>query len=172
MISPLLPLPRSLPELVQEALLSEPDFVPDWKWPLLLPRVGDWELVIQLCVGTSRATGLATGRVYAALDAGFGAYLIVCIDRDPQKLAERHKELLALMARARLLENQAPEDENQGEPENDLSPERFDLDGRSLVRQGPLANLKTRSNEVAVIPPQRPPPELYLKDALFRHLVD
>mgnify|MGYP007071029075 CR=1 FL=1 len=27
------------------------------------------------------------GRIYLALDAGSGAYLLVCVDRDPQKLA-------------------------------------------------------------------------------------
>lgn len=151
-ISPLLPLPRSLPVLLQEALTSEPDFRPDWKWPVLTPRVGPWELVVQMCVGTSLATGYTTGRLYIALDAGFGAYLIVCIDRDPQKLAERQKELLALLAGARLHRDRVPHNENENE-----DPEA-------------AADLATSSTDI--VPPQQPPLEIYLRETLFSYLTD
>lgn len=147
-VSPLLPLPRSLAGLIAEALASEPDFRIDWKWPVLTPRVGPWELVVQLCVGTSRETGHVTGRVYAALDAGFGAYLVVCIDRDPQKLAERHKEVLGLLAGARLHRDRIPAAETApGEAASTAAP-------------------------TEIIPPQQPPPEIYLKEALFSYLTD
>lgn len=169
-VSPLLPLPRSLAGLIGEALASEPDFRLDWKWPLLTPRAGPWELVVQLCVGTSRETGHATGRVYAALDAGFGAYLVVCIDRDPQKLAERHKELLAMLAAARLHRDRIPEGETQtaselaselaSEPTSELAPGL----GRP-PRPAP-------ADPTELIPPQQPPPEIYLKEALFSYLTD
>ena len=154
-VSPLLPLPRSLASLIAEALASEPDFRIDWKWPVLTPRVGPWELVVQLCVGTSLETGHATGRVYAALDAGFGAYLLVCIDRDPQKLAERHKELLGLLAAARLHRDRVPEAETA------LAPD----EAASLAGKGAAAPTE-------IIPPQQPPPEIYLKEALFSYLTD
>lgn len=163
-VSPLLPLPRSLAALVGEALASEPDFRIDWKWPILTPRAGPWELVVQLCVGTSQETGHATGRVYAALDAGFGAYLVVCIDRDPQKLAERHKELLAMLAEARLHRDRVPEAETltTNEPTSESDSESADAPGRPPSPADPTE----------IVPPQQPPPEIYLKEALFSYLTD
>lgn len=165
-VSPLLPLPRSLAGLISEALAGEPDFRIDWKWPLLTPRAGPWELVVQLCVGTSKETGHATGRVYAALDAGFGAYLVVCIDRDPQKLAERHKELLAMLAAARLHRDRIPEGETQtaDEPTGEPTGEPTSGPGRP-PRPAP-------ADPTEIIPPQQPPPEIYLKEALFSYLTD
>lgn len=173
-VSPLLPLPRSLAELVGEALASEPDFRIDWKWPLLTPRAGPWELVVQLCVGTSRETGHATGRVYAALDAGFGAYLIVCIDRDPQKLAERQKELLAMLAGARLHRDRIPEAETQAAGE--LANAATDAATNELANGAPGAlgrpPRRSPADPTEIIPPQQPPPEIYLKEALFSYLTD
>ncbi|HRI53210.1 MAG TPA: hypothetical protein PLW65_23820, partial [Pseudomonadota bacterium] len=150
--------------LVGEAGASEPDFRVDWKWPILTPRAGPWELVVQLCVGTSRETGHATGRVYAALDAGFGAYLVVCIDRDPQKLAERHKELLAMLAEARLHRDRVPEAETltTNELTSDSDSATADAPGRP---PGP-------AEPTEIVPPQQPPPEIYLKEALFSYLTD
>ena len=163
-VSPLLPLPRSLPSLLQEALTGEPDFRLDWKWPLLTPRVGPWELVVQMCVGTSQAAGVTTGRLYVALDAGFGAYLLVCIDRDPQKLAERQKELLALLAGARLHRARVPAAERPDDRQDDRDPEG-EAGGENF---SPRATASTTD----IVPPQLPPPELYLKETLFSYLTD
>lgn len=163
-VSPLLPLPRSLAALVGEALASEPDFRIDWKWPILTPRAGPWELVVQLCVGTSRETGHATGRVYAALDAGFGAYLVVCIDRDPQKLAERHKELVAMLAEAHLHRDRVPEAET-------LTTSELADDAAGETASGPGRRPRP-ADPTEIVPPQQPPPEIYLKEALFSYLTD
>ena len=165
-VSPLLPLPRSLAALLQEAITGEADFRLDWKWPVLTPRAGPWELVVQMCVGTSLETGLVTGRVYIALDAGSGAYLIVCVDRDPQKVAARQKELLALLAGARLIRDH-------------ISPaEAATVAAEAALAVGAAADRTPASPGAAhatsaeVIPPQQPPPEIYLKEALFSYLTD
>lgn len=182
-VSPLLPLPRSLPALVEEALASEPDLRLDWKWPLLTPRAGPWELVVQLCVGTSQATGHTTGRVYVGLDAGSGAYLIVCIDRDPQKLAERHKEVLTMLAGARLHRDRIPQAEiatadSAWAPDTAAaaSQGRPGPQGRQEP-QGPQELPATATGAPAaprteILPPQQPPLEIYLKDALFSYMTD
>jgi hypothetical protein len=163
-ISPLLPLPRSLPALLHEVLASEPDFRPDWKWPVLTPRVGPWELVVQLCVGTSQATGITTGRLYVALDAGCGAYLIVCIDRDPQKLAERQKEILGLLAKARLHRDRVREIEPAPDPSDQSSD---DIAGGHVAKPAAPDPPSTE-----VVPPQQPPLEIYLRETLFSYLTD
>ncbi len=166
-VSPLLPLPRSLPALLQEAIAGEADFRLDWKWPILTPRAGPWELVVQMCVGTSLATGYATGRVYIALDAGSGAYLIVCIDRDPQKIAARQKELLALLAGARLHRDRvSPAEAATVAAEATLA---LATDAAGLFAAS-LGAARLAATEV--IPPQQPPPEIYLKEALFSYLTD
>lgn len=167
-VSPLLPLPRSLPALVEEALASEPDFRLDWKWPLLTPRAGPWELVVQLCVGTSQATGHATGRVYVGLDAGSGAYLIVCIDRDPQKLAERQKEVLTLLAGTRLHRDRIP----AAEAESAASPWAGDEDAPATSPSPGTGTGAPGALSTEIVPPQQPPPEIYLKEALFSYLTD
>lgn len=159
-VSPLLPLPRSLAALVAEALAGEPDFRLDWKWPILTPRAGPWELVVQMCVGTSQETGHVTGRIYLALDAGSGAYLLVCVDRDPQKLAARQKELLALVAGARLHRARISAEETATR----------DQEAAAAADAG-LAPA-TPATPTEIIPPQQPPPELYLKEALFSYLTD
>ena len=55
--------------------------------------------------GHSRETGIATGRVYAAIDAGHGGFLLVFVDRDPSRLELRRNQLAALLVESRLLEH-------------------------------------------------------------------
>ena len=170
-VSPLLPLPRSLPALLQEAIAGEADFRLDWKWPILTPRAGPWELVVQMCVGTSLETGYATGRVYIALDAGIGAYLIVCIDRDPQKVAARQKELLTLLAGARLHRDRvSPAEAATVAAEAALALATDAAVGPASASLGASGAANSAATEV--IPPQQPPPEIYLKEALFSYLTD
>jgi hypothetical protein len=170
MVSPLLPLPRSLPALVSEAIGGETDFRPSWKWPILTPRVGPWELVVQMCVGASASSGHTTGRIYVALDAGFGAYLIVLVDRDPQKLAERYQELLAIMAGAQLLSDRRADldADTDLDADADLEPAA----DRDAVAKERRAKPAAPPAPVSVIPPQSPPAEIYLKEALFNYLTD
>lgn len=174
-VSPLLPLPASLPRLLDEAVASEPDFRIEWRWPLLTPRAGPWELCLLLTVGDSRETGQRTGRVYAALDAGFGAFLIALIDREPRRLAARQRELCALLAQASLQERTGLDAPSaQGPSDDGDNGDNSDDAGNAAPLPGSLAALgffSPRARPLRV-PPQRPPAELYLKDALFRHFAE
>ena len=161
MVSPLLPLPSSLVTLVRSAIQDEADFKLDWKWPPQTPRLGPWEVVAQLCIGQSRESGLPTGRLYVALDAGVGAFLIVVIDRDPNRLAQRQAEVFGLLSRAQLFRVQ-----HAGEAEGLQPP------NNNLAASEPAGPDLLPSRLQAVIPPQQPAPELYLKEFLFRHFVD
>jgi len=161
MVSPMLPLPSSLVTLVRSAIQDEADFKLDWKWPPQTPRLGPWEVVAQLCIGQSRESGLPTGRLYVALDAGVGAFLIVVIDRDPNRLAQRQAEVFSLLSRAQLFRVQ-----HAGEAEGLQPP------NNNLAASEPAGPDLLPSRLQAVIPPQLPAPELYLKEFLFRHFVD
>lgn len=102
LVSPFLPLPPSLPILIEQALASEPDYQVGRRSAVLTPRLGPWEAVQLLTQGKSRETGIETARIYAALDAGYGAFLLVFIDGDPRRLPDRQQQLDSLIAQARL----------------------------------------------------------------------
>ena len=173
-VSPLLPLPASLPRLLDEAVASEPDFRVEWRWPLLTPRAGPWELCLLLTVGDSRETGQRTGRVYAALDAGFGAFLIALIDREPRRLATRQRELCALLAEASLQERAAGPAAQGAGNNGGYGDDSGDGTDAAAPLPGSLAALGFFAPQARPlrVPPQRPPAELYLKDALFRHFAE
>lgn len=161
MVSPMLPLSSSLPALIEEAVKSEPDFQIEWRWPVFLARVGPWELVMLMVVGRSAEAGVTTGRIYAAFDAGYGTFLVVLLDRDPNRLAARKTELCELLARARLRRSsrENPTGAGLAQPEED-----------SLGALGALSDDKWL--EELAVPPQLPPLSLYLKDALYKYLTD
>lgn len=142
LVSPFMPLPPSLPILIEAALASEPDYVLSRRSQLLTPRLGPWEAVELLTQGRSRETGIETSRIYAALDGGYGVFLLVFIDGDPRRLPERQQQLNSLIAQARL---RKPEAQTTPEPE---------------------------APESSPIPPQRPPGEIFFKEVLYRHLID
>lgn len=102
LVSPFLPLPTSLPALIEQALTSESDYQLSRRSAMLTPRLGPWEAVQLLTQGTSRETGIETGRIYAALDAGYGAFLLIFIDGEPRRLPERQRQLDSLLAQAQL----------------------------------------------------------------------
>lgn len=143
LVSPFMPLPPSLPTLIEAALTSEPDYVLSRRSQLLTPRLGPWEAVELLTQGRSRETGIETSRIYAALDGGYGVFLLVFIDGDPRRLPERQRQLDSLIAQARLRKPN-PDPQAATDPAPD-SPH---------------------------IPPQRPPCEIFFKEVLYRHLID
>lgn len=163
MVSPMLPLSSSLPTLLEEAVKSEPDFQIEWRWPLLLSRVGPWELVLLMVVGRSAEQRITTGRIYAAFDAGYGTFLVVLLDRDPNRLAARKNELCELLARARLRRTPRETTAAAGRPAADGTTD----DELAIAALG-----DEKWVEELAVPPQQPPLALYLKDALYKYLTD
>jgi hypothetical protein len=149
LVSPLLPLPESLPSLIQQALDSEPDYQITRRSNYMLPRLGPWEVVVLLTFGCSAESRVETGRIYAALDAGYGAFLLVFLDKDPRRLPERQRQLYELITLARLREGPGQGQEKKPADKKDV------VQGRRLG-----------------MPPQLPPLDIFLKEVLYRHLID
>ena len=102
LLSPLLPLPRSPTVLLQAALESEPDYEVTSESHYLAVRLGAWEVTVLETTGQSRQTGIESARLYAVLDAGYGAYMLVFIDCDPERIGLRRDQLVELISAAEL----------------------------------------------------------------------
>lgn len=102
LISPLLPLLRSPTLLLQAALDSEPDYERQSESPFLSVRLGPWEVTALETTGRSRQDAIPSARLYAVLDAGYGAYMMVFIDCDPSRIALRRDQLVELISEAQL----------------------------------------------------------------------
>lgn len=149
LVSPLLPLPRSLPDLLEQALRSEPDFVAHLRSEVRLVRLGAWEVVQQSARGHSRSEKIEMDRVYVGLDGGFGAWLLVLIvfgDAQPGLLLRRQHELGVLIASATMQRPQKGSDKRGT--------------GRTPERAS------------AGVPVQKATSELFLSQVLYRHLLD
>jgi hypothetical protein len=110
LISPLLPLLRSPTLLLQAALDSEPDYERQSESPFLSVRLGPWEVTALETTGRSRQDAIPSARLYAVLDAGYGAYMMVFIDCDPSRIALRRDQLVELISEAQLRSAPRPAD--------------------------------------------------------------
>lgn len=102
LLSPLLPILRSPTLLLQAALDSEPDYEVTQDSPYILVRLGPWEATLLETEGRSHETGRESARIYAVLDVGFGAFMLVFVDCDPTRLDLRREQLADILAQARL----------------------------------------------------------------------
>jgi hypothetical protein len=102
LLSPLLPLPRSPTVLLQAALESEPDYEVTSESHYLAVRLGAWEVTVLETTGQSRETGIESARLYTVLDAGYGAYMMVFIDCDAERIGLRRDQLVELISDAEL----------------------------------------------------------------------
>lgn len=201
LISPLLPLPRSPTRLLRTALASEPDYELRSESPYLAVRLGPWEVTALETTGVSRETGIESARLYAVLDAGYGAYMMVFVDCDPARIALRRDQLVELISEAQLRNEARPDEPSLDdldaavtmldEPElTELAPagltaiepseapaaeaapiEAGPTEPEMPVLQAPAA--KERKDDGALpLPPQRPAEDVYMGGNLFPHLVD
>lgn len=102
LLSPLLPILRSPTLLLRAALDSEPDYELAHESPFISVRLGPWETTLLETEGRSRETGLVSARIYAVVDAGHAAFLLVFVDCDPTRLDLRREQLAEIIAGARL----------------------------------------------------------------------
>jgi hypothetical protein len=100
--------------------------------------------------GRSVETGVKSSRIYCALDVGYGAFLLVLIECDPARIDERQQALYQLVRKARL---------------------RKPAKRRSVAKQQPVTEPAAAAVD-SDPPPQKPPVEIYLKETLYRHLID
>jgi hypothetical protein len=123
LLSPLLPLLRSPTLLLQAALDSEPDYEVTHESPFISARLGPWEATLLETEGQSRETGVVSARIYAVLDVGHGAFMLVFVDCDPGRMDLRREQLADLLAQARLRTAAQPTPTEVGDaPDADLGP--------------------------------------------------
>lgn len=150
LISPLLPLPRSPTRLLRTALESEPDYELKSESPYLAVRLGPWEVTALETTGVSRETGLESARLYAVLDAGFGAYMLVFVDCDPGRIAQRRDQLVELISEAQLRNAPRPHEPALDEPVLD------EIDATARLLDVPEITELTAAEQPAVEPPGLP----------------
>ena len=147
LLSPLLPLPRSPTVLLQAALESEPDYEVTSESHYLAVRLGAWEVTVLETTGQSRETGIASARLYAVLDAGYGAYMMVFIDCDPERIGLRRDQLVELISDAELRTQPRP-----SQPAPPASPEPESAPSAELLATElpPLSELDAAAFESSV----------------------
>lgn len=109
LLSPALPLLRSPTQLLRAALASEPDYAIAHESPYILARLGPWETTLLETEGRSHETGLVSARIYAVLDAGHAAFMLVFVDCDPGRMDLRREQLAEILAQARLRRSPGPQ---------------------------------------------------------------
>ena len=121
LLSPLLPLLRSPTQLLQAALDSEPDYERSHETQFFSARLGPWEVTLLETEGKSRETGIISARIYAVMDVGHAAFMLVWVDCEPSRLAQRREQLAELLSQARLRRTRpspvAPAEAEQSPPE-------------------------------------------------------
>lgn len=126
LLSPLLPLLRSPTQLLQAALDSEPDYERSHETQFFSARLGPWEVTLLETEGKSRETDIVSARIYAVMDVGHAAFMLVWVDCDPSRLAQRREQLAELLSQARLRRTRpipvAPAEAEQSPPEAPAPP--------------------------------------------------
>ncbi|MBL9003182.1 MAG: hypothetical protein JNJ46_02985 [Myxococcales bacterium] len=158
LLSPALPLLRSPTQLLRAALASEPDYAVEHESPYISARLGPWEATLLETQGRSHETGLVSARIYAVLDAGHAAFMLVFVDCDPERMDLRREQLAEILAQARLRRSLGPQPAaNTTDPEAPALPEQ-DAESEAYALDAGL-HLEDAATTVEAGAPLDPTPE-------------